>query len=393
MSPALLFIELGLVILGLAVLSRLAGRLGFSPIPLYLLAGLSFGRGGILPLVTAEGFIELGAEIGVILLLLLLGLEYSAEELTGNLRRDAPAGLADILLNFSPGFAAGLILGWGPLAAAFLGGITYISSSGIVAKQLTDLGWVGNRETPSVLSVLVIEDLAMAAYLPLMAALLQGGSLAGLSITVISAMAAVVAVLFVAVRFGDHISRAVFSHSDEAMLLSILGLTLVVAGLAEQVHISAAVGAFLVGIALSGEAAERAHGLLSPLRDLFAAVFFVFFGLRIDPGSIPAAAGIALTLGAVTTMTKLATGWWGARRGGVGTRARWRAGALLVARGEFSLVIAALAVASGLEPELGPVATAYVLLMALVGPVAVRIAARGAKVPQPSLRRPEPPVE
>ena len=393
MSPALLFIELGLVILGLAVLSRLAVRFGFSPIPLYLLAGLSFGRGGVFPLVTAEGFIELGAEIGVILLLLLLGLEYSAEELTGNLRRSAPTGVADTVLNFTPGFVAGLILGWDPLAASFLGGITYISSSGIVAKQVSDMGWVGNRETPAVLSVLVIEDLAMAAYLPLMAALLQGGSVAGLSITVVSAMAAVVAILFLAVRYGGHLSRAVFSHSDESMLLSILGLTLVVAGLAERVHVSAAVGAFLVGIALSGEAAERAHGLLTPLRDLFAAVFFVFFGLRIDPASIPGVAGIALALGAVTSLTKLGTGWWGARRMGVGSRGRWRAGALLVARGEFSLVIAALAVASGLEPALGPVATAYVLLMAIAGPLAVRIASRGARVPQPPQARPERAVE
>jgi CPA2 family monovalent cation:H+ antiporter-2 len=393
-TPAVLFVELGLVILGLAVLSRLAVRVGFSPIPLYLLAGLAFGRGGILPLVTAERFIEFGAEIGVILLLLLLGLEYAAEELTGSLRRAAPAGAVDAALNFLPGFAAGILLGWEPVAALFLGGVTYISSSGIVAKQLADLRWVGNRETPVVLSVLVIEDLVMAAYLPVMAALLQGGSLAGLTLTVLSALAAVAAILFIAVRFSDHISRVVFSHSDESMLLSILGLTLVVAGLAERVHVSAAVGAFLVGIALSGDAADRARGLLTPLRDLFAAAFFVFFGLRIDPASIPSAAGAAVALGAVTVATKLLTGWWSARRVGVGSRGRWRAGALLVARGEFSLVIAGLAVAAGIEPDLGPVATAYVLLMAVIGPVAVRLVGRGHRIPrEPEAPRPDRPVE
>ena len=112
---AAVLLELGGVILGLGILGRLAGRLGLSAIPLYLLAGLAFGEGGLLPLVTAQEFIEVGAEVGVILLLLLLGLEYSAIELLGTLRTAAPAGLVDLVLNFTPGLVAGLLLGWSPL--------------------------------------------------------------------------------------------------------------------------------------------------------------------------------------------------------------------------------------------------------------------------------------
>src|SRR6266508_3133669 len=164
MHGAELLLELGGVILGLGILGRVAGRLGLSPIPLYLLAGLAFGQGGLLPLVTTQEFIQVAAEIGVILLLLLLGLEYSAAELLSSVRASAPAGLVDLTLNFTPGLAAGLLLGWGPLAAITLGGITYISSSGVIAKLLGDLGRLANRETPVVLSILVIEDLAMAAY-------------------------------------------------------------------------------------------------------------------------------------------------------------------------------------------------------------------------------------
>src|SRR6266704_1140589 len=108
MHGAELLLELGGVILGLGILGRVAGRLGLSPIPLYLLAGLAFGKGGLLPLVTATEFIQTGAELGVILLLLLLGIEYSAEELTASLRRSAGAGLVDLALNFTPGLAAGL---------------------------------------------------------------------------------------------------------------------------------------------------------------------------------------------------------------------------------------------------------------------------------------------
>src|SRR4030095_6851234 len=101
-------------------------------------------------------------------------------------------------------------------------------------------------------------------------------------------------------------------------LLVILGLALVVAGLAQQLQVSAAVGAFLVGIALSGRAAEAAHDLLTPLRDLFAAVFFVFFGLQTDPRSIPPVALAATALALVTAGTKIATGWGGGRGGGGG---------------------------------------------------------------------------
>jgi CPA2 family monovalent cation:H+ antiporter-2 len=132
------------------------------------------------------------------------------------------------------------------------------------------------------------------------------------------------------------------------------------------------VGAFLVGIALSGEVAEGAQVLLSPLRDLFAAVFFVFFGLSTEPAKIPPVLLPAVLLAAVTVVTKIATGYWATRRAGIAARGRWRAGGALVARGEFSLIIAGLAVAAQLEPQLGPLATAYVLLLVILGPLAAR---------------------
>jgi monovalent cation:H+ antiporter-2, CPA2 family len=369
---AAVLLELGGVILGLGILGRLAGRLGLSAIPLYLLAGLAFGEGGLLPLVTAQEFIEVGAEVGVILLLLLLGLEYSASELLGSLRASAPAGLADLVLNFTPGVLAGLLLGWSALAAVVLGGVTYVTSSGIVAKVLGDLNRLGNRETPVILSILVIEDLAMAAYLPLLTGALVGGGLLASALPVGVALAAVALVLLVAVHYGETLSRLVFSPSGEVTLLVVLGLALVVAGIAQQLQVSAAVGAFLVGIALSGRAAEAAHDLLTPLRDLFAATFFVFFGLQTDPRSIPPVALAATALALVTAATKIATGWWAARRIGVGVRGRWRAGTSLVPRGEFSIVIAGLAMAAGREPELGPLATAYVLILAVLGPILAR---------------------
>jgi monovalent cation:H+ antiporter-2, CPA2 family len=384
MHGATLLLELGGVILGLGILGRLAGRVGLSPIPLYLLAGLAFGKGGLLPLVTAGEFIEAGAEIGVILLLLSLGMEYSAEELTSSLRRSAGAGVVDLAFNFTPGLAAGLLLGWPALAAMVLGGVTYVSSSGIAAKLLGDLGRLGNRETPMVLSILVMEDLAMAAYLPILTGLLASGILLAKVVPVVVALVTVAVVLAVALRWGRTVSRLVFTPNDEVLLLVVLGLALVVAGLAQQLQVSAAVGAFLVGIAISGPAAASARPLLAPLRDLFAAVFFVFFGLQTDPAQIPSVALPALALAVVTLLTKVATGWWASRRAGIGLRGRLRAGTVLIAHGEFSIVIAGLAAAAGLHARLGPLAATYVLLLAVLGPLITRAAEPLAAILRPS---------
>nr|CAA9296176.1 Putative transmembrane transport protein [uncultured Armatimonadetes bacterium] len=380
---SLVFIELGAAVVGLAVLARLANRWGFSAIPLYLLAGLAFGNGGLLPLDFSQDFVHVGAEIGVILLLFLLGLEYTGEELGANLRTGFPSGVVDFVLNFSPGLLLGLLLGWGPLAAFVLGGVTYISSSGVIAKVLGELGRMNHPETPAILAILVIEDLAMALYLPLVSVLLAGQGLVAGVVSVLVALATVAVVLFAAVRYGRAISRAVSHQSDEIILLTTFGLVLLVAGIAQRLQVSAAVGAFLVGIALSGTIAERAHRLFAPLRDLFAAVFFFFFGLQIDPATLPPVLPLAAGLGVVTAGTKLFTGWWAARRAGLDASAGLRAGAALVARGEFSIVIAGLGVAAGLTPRLGALSAAYVLLLAVLGPVLARAAKGPRAVPAP----------
>lgn len=371
-APFLL--ELGLVVLGLALLARLGTAIGLSPIPFYLVGSLMLGEGGLVPVNVSEQFIEVGAVLGVVLLLFMLGLEYTGEELRDSLVTGLPSGAFDLVANFLPGLVAGLLLGWSVVTAVLLGGITYISSSGVISKTLNDLERLGNRETPAILSILVLEDLVMAAYLPLLAVLLLGvGALAGL-VSLAVAVGAAGLVLFVALRYGDAMSRVLSNRSDEVVMLSTLGLTLLVAGLAESVQVSAAVGAFLVGIALSGPVAEHAHRLLSPLRDLFAATFFVFFGLQIDLGSLPPLAGIAVALAVVTGVTKMATGWWAARRIGAGVPGRLRAGGALVARGEFSIVIAGLGVSAGVDAPLGALAAGYVLLTALAGPVLARYA-------------------
>ena len=380
----LAFLELGAVALVLAALSRLAGRLGIPAIPFYLLAGLAVGEGGVAPLDVSESFISLTAEIGVLLLLLTLGLEYTGDELRAGLRTGGRASLADAALNFTPGFACGLLLGWGTTPAILLGGVTWITSSGVVSKILDDFGWMANRETPAVLNLLVMEDLAMAVYLPIVGALVAGRAFGATAISVAAALVAVGLILVVALRYGERLSRVLTGSSDESLLLAVFGLTLLVGGLAEQVKVSAAIGAFLVGLALSGPVQHRAGALVGPLRDLFAATFFLFFSFQLRPSTLLGAAVPGILLAVVGIGTKLATGWIACEPYGIGRRGRLRAGATLAARGEFSIVIASLGAATVDGEDLGAVAAAFVLITAIAAPVLAKVVGRQAEPSSPT---------
>lgn len=373
-ETTLILIEVGALILTLGVVSWFANRVGLSPIPFYLIIGLLLGEGSVIPLAASEGFIEVGSEIGVILLLAMLGLEYSAQELLSNLKSSRLAGIMDALLNALPGAALALILGWGPIAAVVMAGITWVSSSGVIAKVITELGRLSNRETPTILSILVIEDLAMAFYLPILSALLIGAGWITGTVTVVISVLAVSLILFMSLKFSERFSRLFDWEHAESLLLGVFGLTLLVAGIAQQVNVSAAVGAFLVGIALSGRVAQSAGKRLSPLRDLFAAFFFLFFGLSTNPADLVSVLVPALILAVITMATKTYSGYRAAAAAGIGPLGRWRTGLTLTPRGEFAIIIAGLAVASGVEPLLAPLATAYVLITVITGPLLARMA-------------------
>jgi CPA2 family monovalent cation:H+ antiporter-2 len=267
---------------------------------------------------------------------------------------------------------AGLLLGLPWQAALALGGVTWISSSGIVSRTLADLGRLAFRETPSVLSILVLEDIAMALYLPLLGVLLAGaGLVAGITG---SAVAVVVVLAFLALsrRAAPLLGRLLTHDDDEQVLFRVLGLTFVVAGIAEYLNVSSAVGAFLVGLAIPEGTARRARTVLAPLKDLFGAAFFFYFAYETVPADILPVLPAALALAVVTGATKVATGWYAAGRDGVGRKGRLRAGTALIARGEFSVVIAGLAVSAGFL-DVGPIAAAYVLVVAVSGPVITRV--------------------
>lgn len=363
--------ELGSVLIGLGIAALIATRIRLSVVPIFLLAGLFFGEGGIVALELSDDFLDLGAQWGAILLLLLLGLEYSAQELFDSVKARRSLGFIDVVLNFLPGFAIGFLLGWGAPGALALGGITYVSSSGIASQFIKDSRLEGNESTKRAVSVLVIEDLVLAPYLPVLSAILASlGVLSGL-ISISIALVITGVALLIGAR-GFHIPHAPLIMGDSAtLLLTVFGSALVASGVATYFGFSGAVAAFLVGLLLTGDVAIVARVRLAPLRDIFAAIFFLFFGLSTDPADIPGVLIPALVLTFLGVGSKYFTAWWAVRDLSE-KNAQWRAAALLIPRGEFSIVIAGLAATSAFAVELQALTLTYVILTTLVSSIIIR---------------------
>ena len=366
-TPAILA-EIGAMLLALGVIAFLAARFKFSVVPVYLIVGLSLGEGGLLPVSLSEDFLNTGAQIGAILLLLLLGLEYSSYDLAKAFKERKSAGLIDLVVNGAPGLIIGLLLGWGWIGAIALSGITYVSSSGIAAQLIKEMGWMRSEVAKRAIGVLVFEDLALAPYLPLLTSLVLGVSAVSGLISVGVALAITGLVILLSFKGGNKIMKILDPTEPGALLLTVFGAALLAAGLADLIGFSGVVAAFLIGLLLTGEVAQTARARLSPIRDIFAAIFFVFFGLATDPRNVPAVLPIAVVLLVIGIVGKMFTGWWVTRD--LSDRMSWRrAGAFLTARGEFSMVIAALAAPVVTAVNLQALTLTYVILTSIAASV------------------------
>jgi CPA2 family monovalent cation:H+ antiporter-2 len=370
-SDYLALAEIGLVLLALGIAAFIAVRIKLSVVPFYLVIGLSLGQGGLVPLDLSESFLNTGAQLGAILLLLMLGLEHSGPNLAAAFLERKSIGAIDFALNAIPGALIGFLLGWGILGAVVLGGITYVSSSGIASQMMKETGWQRSEISRRVTTVLVVEDLTLAPYLPLLTTLVAGaGAIAGfLSVTVAVLVTAVA--LLISFRGEDALGKVLNTQAHGGLLLTVFGAALFAAGSAELVGFSSAVAAFLVGLALTGEVAYAVRLRLAPLRDLFAAVFFLFFGLSVDPADMIPVLPLALLLTILGVAGKMYVGWNIAKDMSDGNAWK-RAGAFLIPRGEFSIVIAGLAATTTFGGQLQALTITYVLLTSLAASFALR---------------------
>lgn len=369
--------EIGGLFIALGIVARIAMRFRIAASPIFLLVGLLIGNGGVADLDFSQPFIGVAAEVGAVLLLFFLGLEFSARTIVREAKMHSRTALVDIVINGVPGAVIAWILGWGPVVALAMAGVTYVSSSGISTQVAREMGWKNRPEWKSLVAILVLEDLVMAPYLPIVTALAGATSLfwgvtgVGIGLFVVTVL------LVVGARGMKPFAKLLKADSSASLLLTAFGLALLAGGVSAMLNFSSAVAAFLVGLLITGDVAEAIRKRMAPLRDVFAAVFFVFFGLQTDPADVIPALPVVLLLVVVTWMTKVVTVYYALRQADSLITLRrmcaLRGGSVLSARGEFSVAIGALVVSLGIGPEgwQGLVA-AYVIVSALFGPFIAR---------------------
>lgn len=383
-----LLLEIGIALTGIALAGAIANRIRLSVIPAYIITGILIGpnepssvAGLSLTLVDHREFIDVVAELGIVFLLFFLGLEFSVSQLLSDRRRIATIGSVDFLTNFSLGIGLGIAFGYSLLETFFLAGIVYISSSAVISKSLIESGWVANPESGPILGTLVFEDILIAIYLAVLSAIAVGeGTLIDAALTIGVAFVFLGGLTLVA-WYGSGIVERIFSvDSDELFLLRILGVTTLIAGFALSLGLSEAVAAFFVGTAFSEtDHLERIEAVVAPARDFFAAVFFFAIGLTTEITLLTDLAWLLLVAVLVTTVGKLVSGSLSGRIYRLDRLRSMRVGVGLVPRGEFSLVIAALATSVGtgaLGGEIPAFAVGYVLIMSIVGTILIQNADR-----------------
>lgn len=365
-------IAIGGAFLAAGIFARFGRRVGLPTIPFFMAAGIVFGPNTPgLAVVEHPEELELLAALGLVLLLFHLGLEFSLGDLAAGGRRLLATGALYLLLNVGGGLLLGLALGWGTSEALVIAGAVGISSSAIVTKLLTELHRLANPESRLILGIVVVEDVFLALYLALLQPVLGNAEGAGEAVVEFLTAFAFLLGLAAVARWGAGlVGRLITAPDDELLTVCFVGLAVLVAGVAEEVGVSDAIGAFMVGLVLAeSPAAERIERLVLPLRDAFAAAFFFTFGLTIDPGdvgevAVPVAIAVVLSL-----VLNLIAGVVAARLNGFGRSAAANIGLTVLGRGELSLILATLATAAGLDPRIGPFVAVYVLTLAVLGPL------------------------
>lgn len=364
---------MGGAFLAAAVLARLGGRIGLPTIPLFILAGILLGpHTPGYTLLSNPHDLEMLSALGLVLLLFYLGLEFHMDDLKTGGRKMAIAGGTYLVLNVGAGLIFGFALGWGTSEALVLAGVLGISSSAIVTKILVDLGRIGNPETRPILGIIVVEDIFLALYLAALQPILSGADSLSAALVDGGKAFGFLLLLALAARFGTKlIGKLMNTKDDELLVISFLGVAVFVAGVSEMFGVADAIGAFMVGLMLgSTSSGDRILKLVHPLRDAFGAIFFFAFGLSIDPGDLPSVLWPVVAAVVLTLAMNIAAGLAAAKVYSFGAQATSNIATTLVARGEFALILATMAAAAGLDERLSPFIAGYVLLLAVLAPLA-----------------------
>jgi CPA2 family monovalent cation:H+ antiporter-2 len=365
-------VALGGAFLVAGVLARLGRRVGLPTIPLFMLAGLICGPNtpGV-SLVSDPAEFQLLAALGLIMLLFYLGLEFSTDDLVSGGRKLLSVGAIYLALNVGGGLAFGFALGWGSPEALVIAGVVGISSSAMATKLLTELHRLANPESRTILGIIVVEDVFLAMYLAVLQPIIGDANGASDVLMQIGVAFLFLVTLATIARYGAQlVGRLLDTPDDELLTICFLGLAILVAGLAEEIGVSDAIGAFMVGLVLAESPSKpRIERLVLPLRDAFAALFFFAFGLTISPDDAGAVIVPVLIAVVMSGVLNVAAGFAATRVYGFPSSASLNIAFTILGRGEFALILAALAAEAHLDPRITSFVALYVLLLAIAAPI------------------------
>ena len=365
-------LTLGVLFVIAYVLGRVGKVIGLPAIPIYMLVGLiASPNTHFFPLSFESADVELIAIFGLILLLFSLGLEFDQDEFYGNAGSLLVSGGTRLAINMVAGFVLGMWIGWGTREALIIAGMTAASSSAIITKLIIELRRLTNRETPTILGIMVLEDVFIAIYLAIVSVILSGSTDVWAIVVQLAISFTFLITMFVVARWGGKfVSKLVQTKDDELFTILFFGLAVAFGGIGELLGVSDAIGAFLIGLVLGATRFRaRIEQFALPLRDVFGAFFFLNFGLALDVSTfgsviVPVSVAVVMTL-VINTAGGQLIAWQNKL-----TRAEgFNVSAMLQNRGEFALILATLAVGAGLDARLTPFAGLYVLTMAIIGPI------------------------
>lgn len=370
--------EVGTALMLIALVSVLAGKLKFSIIPFLIILGMLVGPHaptiGIIDLrfIESQSIIEFLGRIGVLFLLFYLGLEFSVSKLIRSGKNIVFGGSVYVLLNFVTGVGYGFLFGLPLYEVLIIAGMLSVSSSAIVAKVLVDLRRTGNSETELILGMVLFDDIFLAVFMSIMSGLILGGATSvGATLLSVGISIGYMLLFFLIARKGTPILNKMLNiASSEIFIIVVFSSLFFIAGFSEKLHVAEAIGALLFGLALSEtEHSKRIEQLVVPFRDFFGAIFFFSFGLSIDPLTLGNALWMAIGAIILTIICNFIAGMIAGRKAGLSHKSSFNIGLTIMARGEFTIIVANLGIAGGLAPILKPFSALYVLVLAILGPL------------------------
>ena len=370
--------DLALILVLGAVVTVLFKKLKQPVVLGYIVAGfIASPHFSLFPSVTTEVNIEFWAQIGIVILLFSLGLEFSFKKL---LAVGAPAVMTALIIvvgMMGLGFLVGKLLGFAAVDSIFLGGMISMSSTTIILKALTDLNMRQRRFVPMIFAVLIVEDLFAVVMMVVLSSVainktVESGEMlrSVLKLSFFLVMWFTVGVFLLPSLFKRYRSFL----TDEIMLIIAMGLCFLMAVFSVKSGFSLALGAFVMGSILAGTVeAERIERIITPVKDLFGAVFFISVGMMVDPAVIVAHAGTIALLSIVVVVGMILFGTFGMLATGQPLSIAMESGFALTQIGEFSFIIASLGMTLGvLQPDIYPIIVAVSVITTFTTPFFIK---------------------